>query len=331
MARERLDRSELEARLAASSGPLDLSGADLSGADLSKLDLRGACLDGALLRDADLSETTLCRASLREATLDGACLERADLLGADAREASFPSCRASGASFGGARLDGCTFFEASLGGATLSHASLRDADLRCARLEEARLHEVDLCGADLSRADLAGAELDRSQVAGSSFDAAILRSARVAGVEGFERASFLGADLRDMDLRGAFRLRRHIIDENYLHEFRSGGRGNELLYQLWWLSSDCGRSFWRWAAWTALIVVLFAIGFEFVELDLGDHPTPLSTFYYSVVTLTTLGYGDVLPASPAAQLLAMLEVVVGYIALGGLISIFANKMARRGE
>ena len=49
------------------------------------------------------------------------------------------------------------------------------------------------------------------------------------------------------------------------------------------------------------------------------------------VTLTTLGYGDVLPKTPTAQVLAMLEVVTGYVMLGGLLSIFSSKMARRAD
>ena len=68
-----------------------------------------------------------------------------------------------------------------------------------------------------------------------------------------------------------------------------------------------------------------------MALDYGDQRTPLSSLYYSVVTLTTLGYGDVVPASIWAQLLAMVEVLLGYVMLGGLLSIFANKMARRAE
>jgi hypothetical protein len=39
--------------------------------------------------------------------------------------------------------------------------------------------------------------------------------------------------------------------------------------------------------------------------------------YFSFVTLTTVGYGDVLPVHPVARSLAMLEAVVGplYIAI----------------
>jgi voltage-gated potassium channel Kch len=53
--------------------------------------------------------------------------------------------------------------------------------------------------------------------------------------------------------------------------------------------------------------------------------------YFSVVTLTTLGYGDIVPSSTAAQVLCMVEVFMGYVMLGGLLSIFSNKMARRAE
>jgi voltage-gated potassium channel Kch len=71
--------------------------------------------------------------------------------------------------------------------------------------------------------------------------------------------------------------------------------------------------------------------FKIVGLDYGDHPTRLSPLYYSVVTLTTLGYGDIVPSSLTGQLIAMIEVITGYVMLGGLLSIFSNKMARRGD
>jgi hypothetical protein len=51
--------------------------------------------------------------------------------------------------------------------------------------------------------------------------------------------------------------------------------------------------------------------------------------YFSLVTFTTLGFGDVTPITVAARRWVMLEVIIGYIMLGGLISIFASKLARR--
>jgi len=43
-------------------------------------------------------------------------------------------------------------------------------------------------------------------------------------------------------------------------------------------------------------------------------------FYFSFVTLTTLGYGDISPESPAARVLAMLEALIGQIYLVVIIA-----------
>ena len=47
--------------------------------------------------------------------------------------------------------------------------------------------------------------------------------------------------------------------------------------------------------------------------------------------LAALGYGDVVPASIPAQILAVFQALLGYVGLGGLLSILANKMARRAD
>ena len=55
----------------------------------------------------------------------------------------------------------------------------------------------------------------------------------------------------------------------------------------------------------------------------------ITEVYYSIVTFTTLGFGDITPRTPLAAVLVTLEVVLGYFMLGGLISILATKLARR--
>ncbi len=203
--------------------------------------------------------------------------------------------------------------------------------MRAANLRGARLLEADLTHCDFSRADLRRAELDHSDVGSASFAEAELRNARVRGLSGFARARWIGADIQDVNFCGAYLLRRTILDQNYLHEFRGHSRFHAALHWVWWITSDCGRSFLRWGLWTVFLMSVFGALYQWVALDYGDHPTFLSPFYYSVVTLTTLGYGDVVPASPAAQIMAMIEVTLGYVMLGGLLSIFATKMTRRAE
>jgi voltage-gated potassium channel Kch len=71
--------------------------------------------------------------------------------------------------------------------------------------------------------------------------------------------------------------------------------------------------------------------YTFSGVDYGKYDNWIGPFYYSVVTITTLGYGDIVPATPVARIIAIFEVFIGYIMLGGLLSIFTNKMARRGD
>ncbi len=309
----------------------DLRGAQLAGADLREVNLAGKDLTGADLTGADLRGANLRGTRLAGALLRGARLSGAELAGAVLRGADLSTAVASGAGFGRADLRDAVLFEARMPHASFVEADLRGADLRAAHLRRTRLRGADLREASFGRADLRGADLRECRVEGACFREADLRASRVQRIQGFERATFIEADVRDVHFGGAYALRRHIMDEDFLYEMRQRGPLYRALYWLWWVSSDCGRSASRWAAWTALITVVYGFLFRMVEVDYGDYETWLSPFYFSLVTLTTLGYGDVVPASLGAQVVAMSEVVLGYLMLGGLISIFATKMARRAE
>jgi len=304
----------------------DLRGRDLQGAQLARVDLAGADLTEADLRNADLSGASLAGACFHRADLRGARLLHADLSGAD-----LSIVNAADVALGGANLDGAAMFGADLSNASLSQASLREADLRTTQFGGARFVGADLSGADLSRADLSSSDMTDAVLAGASLHDADLSDTTVRGIRGAEDADWIGASFSSADFTGAYLARREAIDQNYLHEFRSRGQVAEVLYRLWWVTSDCGRSFLRWGLWTVLFALVFGGIYSFVDIDYGSHETAVSSLYFSVVTLTTLGYGDVLPASQTAQLVVMLEVVLGYVMLGGLLSIFATKMGRRGE
>jgi hypothetical protein len=114
---------------------------------------------------------------------------------------------------------------------------------------------------------------------------------------------------------------------------------DKTLYFLWWLFADYGRSFKRWAAWSFGFAIVFAFiyyfGFylnyplNFNVVHVSESFPLFSFIYYSIVTFTTLGFGDIVPRTDWLQFCVMLEVILGYIMLGGLISILANKLARR--
>ncbi|WP_419644457.1 potassium channel family protein [Thiolapillus sp.] len=50
------------------------------------------------------------------------------------------------------------------------------------------------------------------------------------------------------------------------------------------------------------------------------RPTFFQMWYFSMVTLTTLGYGDIVPVSMAARVFVVLEAILGQLYLAILIS-----------
>ena len=311
--------------------PQELRSEDLVGKDLSGLNLSGLDLSGVNLTGANLKKAKLLKTNLSGAILTNADLSFADLSGANLKGANLDNIKADRASFGLADLTNASLFNGDLEFSTFIKAKLKNTNLSCANLQGCRFREADLTGTNFFESSLISADLSMSTVDDANFNNADLRGARLRLIRGFKKASWIGTDIRDINFSGAYMLRRFIIDQNYIKEFKEHNKLTKFLYYLWLITSNCGRSMFRWFCCSIILVLLFAWLYNFVGVDYGPHPTPLSNIYFSVVTMTTLGFGDVIPSSISGQLIVMLEVISGYIMLGGLLSIFSNKMARRGE
>jgi len=131
---------------------------------------------------------------------------------------------------------------------------------------------------------------------------------------------------------------RYIKDQSYLEEMTEGARTwwKKFWMFLWGISSGYGDNIWLWILWSVILAFSFGAayslgGTEIVKLgeEAGRSPNWYTPFYFSIVTFTTLGFGDVTPTTLAGEILVTAEVILGYVMLGGLISIFANKLARR--
>ena len=310
---------------------LNFKGVSLRGMDLSGLNLVGANFVEADLSDADLSGAALFKADFSKASLVKTKLNDVELTGANLSEANLEDAHAERAGLGMATLKKTRMFNTVLTDATLTKADLTEADLRHAKLNRVRLREAVLHKADCTGTDFRAADMSLSNIAGATMNNADMRDARLRNVTGYEQAKWYGVDIRDINFSGAYRLRRFVVDENYLKEFRDASKFNYIAYKIWSITSDCGRSLSRWCLWVLATIVLFSVLYAFCGVDYGKHDNWIGPFYYSVVTITTLGYGDIVPATPVARIITICEVFIGYIMLGGLLSIFTNKMARRGD
>ena len=70
---------------------------------------------------------------------------------------------------------------------------------------------------------------------------------------------------------------------------------------------------WAFAYLTLLQLDPRALAFPFSKGDVPPTPWIGDTLYFSFVTLTTVGYGDIVPVSPLARSMAWLEASMGQL------------------
>lgn len=83
------------------------------------------------------------------------------------------------------------------------------------------------------------------------------------------------------------------------------------------------------------LVVLFATLMYFIERDGGTFTSIPQSMYWAIVTLTTVGYGDIIPATPLGKAIASLIMITGYgiiaVPMGIFFSEFTQASKRRKQ
>lgn len=277
---------------------------DLRGADLSASNLEHINLNGTLLNKTNLSEARLNNSQGEGAIFTQTILSNAQINTSLFAKAQFTQAQMDKVQFKSAELDEASFLDANLQNSNLSMASMK--------------------GAFFSGTDLRGASLIFA-----TFDDATLHNLRYSR---FGR--YLGIKI-DNNL-GTHKFRRFAMDQSYIEEFRVGPKHWRfwLFYMPWLTLCDCGRNFFLWFGWCVAAAFGFALKYEAIGKEAFHLANGLewnfdTLVYYSTVTITTLGFGDVTPITAQAKHWVMAEVIIGYIMLGGLISIFSTKLTRR--
>jgi len=305
---------------------------NLAGEDLSEMDLTGANLGEVDLTDAELFQTDLTEANLKMAVLRGADLSGADL---------------SGAALYKTELADACLIEADLTGANLGAADLRGADLRGTKLRGTDLSEADLSGANLNEADLTATNLTRADITGANLHNANLAATNLTGMKdgGFreKRGRYYG--IRGLDsCFGDPLFVRDAKDQDYLDTLEvaidetpstARRRWKRFWFSAWGLI-DYGRSLGKLALGAFIVTMFFGVifhldsifGWRFFSLPTSAD-SPLTPYYYSIVTYTRLGSGGITPTHWVGEIVLICERILGYVTLGLLLSILANRVARR--
>jgi len=305
---------------------------DLSGADLSDLNLEGVNLGEADLSDAELYGTNLRHANLKMAVLAGADLSGADLTGAELYKVD---------------ASGAYLTEANLSESYLAEANLLGTDLRGARLDGTDLTSANLTSANLSQASLTGAKLAGANIANVNLRHATLEKIDMVDLKYGSFSSMKGHyhGIRGLEsCYGNALFVRDAQDQDYLdtlekriEQMPSAARRAlaRTFFSVWGLI-DYGRSLGRPFLYAIMLAFVYGVIYS-LDMSLGwglmdysgSAQSWLTPFYYSIVTYTTLGFGDITPKSGLGEIIIITEVVMGYVTLGLLLSILANKVARR--
>ncbi len=82
-----------------------------------------------------------------------------------------------------------------------------------------------------------------------------------------------------------------------------------------------------------IVVVFFALSYYLLERGDPDQFAGLTTrtdaLYFSIVTLGTVGYGDVHPTGQEARIAAMVQIVFDLVVIGALFAIVSSQIAHR--
>jgi hypothetical protein len=85
-----------------------------------------------------------------------------------------------------------------------------------------------------------------------------------------------------------------------------------------------------------LIGLLFATTYTFMSIEQGgsifaqvDQATTVDTMYFSFITMTTVGYGDLSPVEDLPRMIAVTEALIGQIYLVTAVGLLVGNMGRQ--
>ena len=302
----------------------------------------GDCrLDGAEFTYCDLNRANF-DVSMKACSFDHCQLRGAYLMDADLAASHFDHCDLRGSVFSQSNLTLVKFVGCRLAGADFSGAVFKDRDAGATIPQ------------GLAIVEPLGGEYRASAVfCACEHEPTLADRIRLARDRGSLRpifikpsADFEGTAVHDLDWSRARRIQKYIWEQQYVYELKAWSWRHplrKLSMFLWWVTSDYGRSVSRWLLCSVVICAVFGLAWTVVDASeaipaaalwgrpicrsaTGVPVTPFTRFYFSIVAFTTLGFGDIVPANGSGQVILSMEVILGYVFLGVLLSIVAKKV-----
>lgn len=102
----------------------------------------------------------------------------------------------------------------------------------------------------------------------------------------------------------------------------------------WKWTSNYGESITKWSFWVLGIIFIFTELYEklynmgLLKIDCNQWFPPVTPIYFTIVTMATVGYGDIRPMNWVAQLTVVLNIIISFIFLGIGGAVIAHKVSK---
>lgn len=138
----------------------------------------------------------------------------------------------------------------------------------------------------------------------------------------FRRHSFHEREQETYLAKMRYRMREYRLQRKYV---------TLAVYKILDTTSRFGTSFHRWGLTTLGTILSFGALMMIADThQTGNSMIALGEwydyFYFSVIAFTTAGFGDILPSTALLKLIVAVEVLLGYVMLGILITLIQRKM-----
>lgn len=143
----------------------------------------------------------------------------------------------------------------------------------------------------------------------------------------YEKKDFIDSKKRTYERKMYYRKDHFWLNRKYWSWFE---------YKFLELTCHYGDSFMRWGITAVVFATILAGIYALIDLTQEEalqtvsHTTGhwFDYIYYSMVTLTSLGFGDIVPKSFPAKFLATIETFFGFVMLGIFITLIQRRISR---
>lgn len=297
---------------------------------------------GTSFAGLNFSKVVLRNMDLSRCNFEKADLTRCDMSGSNLFDANLTNAELLGANLSGCDLTSAELRHADLTKANLFGARLWHADLKSANLIEANLSSVDFWNAKLF--DVRLWHTDLTNVLSLTKQNFAFEKNKFITIKRINEKGILSAEDAYRGLKRHFLLKGRYNDASWA-SFKEKNMERALLKKkrnptyipslIMNILCGYGEKPYRIITSSFFVIMFYAFIYSITNAiklaELGSYKLTIGDYiYYSIITFTTVGYGDFIPKSISIfRLLAASEAFIGTFMIGLFIFTLARKYSAR--